>query len=202
MEDLAVSLKCPHTKELTESNIRKILDSCREEIESGQKKPTAGMTTVLENMHFRDFNKLDASTQRQLASQMTPNQFTRLTKEYDGHQRAIDLGKTMFTGMNKVGIGFNVNLDAGRAKIGVHGGADAIGKPFEQHLERQQTLNSRTMSTLINSYSTSHKGAGGADTSDVALAKSTGDTGPWLAKNTWFGLIPGTNLPRLAQSGL
>jgi len=202
MEDLAASLKCPHTKNLTQSNIQKILDNCREEVEGGQKKPTAGVTTVVEKMHFRDFNNLDPATQRQLASKMTPGQFQRITNEYSGHQKAIDVGKTMYTGLDKVGVGFNLNVDSGKARIGVRGGADASGIRFEQHLDRQQSVNAKTMSTLVNAYTGSHKGAGGADTTDVALDKSSGDTGPWLAKNTWFGLIPGSDLPRLAPSGL
>jgi len=191
LDDFTTAMECPRTKGLAESNIQKVLATCVEEAGGAREDSSPGMTVVTQNTHFRDLNGLDSATVQRMGANMTPQQFTRLRGEYSNHQRNIDMGKTMFTGLDRVGISFD--------RGGVSAGAEASGHRFEQHLANQGTVNSTTMNALTRGFQSTHAGAGGADTIDVALDKSSGDTGTWLVKNTRFGLMPATRLPEVTQ---
>ena len=193
LQDFAAAWKCPQTRILAESNIHAIHDACTQELHGKQKVPSPGTTLVTQDMQFRGMTGLDANNLQKVGAQLSPQQFKQITREYQTHQRNIDMGQTMFTGLDKIGINFN--------KGGLSAGGEASGQRFEQHLATQKQLNADTFNHIAKSFMSKHDGPGGADTMDVALDKSTGDTGPWLAKNTWFGLVPGTELPPLAPMG-
>ena len=173
----------PHVAALAEENLESLARTMKEAGES-EIAVAKGMS-----LSANEFREMDTATRTGIMRNMTYSQLDNIvSKSYKNYAHSRSWGESLDY------------IEPIRNKIPFFSSTQSH-RHADQHLEVFNEARG-IMQENYNVDQASHfRDSGGADTEGVALYKSRGDTGPWPAKKTWFGLMPAIGLPQVTIAG-